>query len=312
MRGYRSLGGVVVFSLIYFFPTIASAADTLYFKGKIKVSKNVSYNYSLRFTVNKSLVTGYSLSDPGGPTETKTKISGTYDSVNNILSFEEKSVLRSKVDLQKNFLCFVKASLRLKRTKLIEELTGKFIGTEPGKATECATGEIKMINTNMVISFLKQKNVPPPPDSTKTTTAETKKDKELPTSKTIAVPETETIPTSKANTIMVADAKGKEFLITGNKIKLTIWDNGEVDGDRISILLNDKYILEDYMVTFSAKIIDVTLSDNAIDTVKIIAHNEGTLPPNTAAIKIESKLEQYPIITKANLNEIRTIYLRKK
>src|SRR6185503_6607158 len=159
MSGYRSAGFFVIISILFFFPTIVSAADTLYFKGKIKVSKSVSYDYSLRFTISeKNQVTGYSLSDPGGPTETKTKITGTYDSVNKIISFEEKSVLRSKVDLQKNFLCFVKASLKLKKTKFLEELAGDFVGTEPGKTTLCATGEIKLINTDKVRVFLKQKN----------------------------------------------------------------------------------------------------------------------------------------------------------
>ena len=57
---------------------------------------------------------------------------------------------------------------------------------------------------------------------------------------------------------------------------------------------------------------ELTLSDKEVDTIKIIALNEGTLPPNTAAIIIESPFEQYPIMTQAKLNEVRTIYLRKK
>lgn len=319
MPGYRSAGVFFIFSLLYF-STIASAADTLYFKGKIKVAKSISYDYSLRFTItDKNQVTGYSLSDPGGPTETKTKITGTYDSVNSIMNFEEKSVLRSKVNLQKNFLCFVKASLKLKKTKLIEELSGKFIGIEPGKTGQCASGEIKLINTNMVKAFLKQKNNPA--DSADKATTQIKKDKtgkipegkkEPPIDKPVESPVSITTQAKKENMITISDEKGKEFSITGNKIQLSIWDNGEVDGDRISILLNDKYILEDYVVTFSAKTIEVTLSDKEIDTIRIVALNEGKMSPNTAAIKITSKFEEYPIITKANLNEIRTIYLRKK
>ena len=58
--------------------------------------------------------------------------------------------------------------------------------------------------------------------------------------------------------------------------------------------------------------IELPLSGNAIDTLKIIALNVGTIAPNTAAIKIETPAEQYPILTKAVLNEVRTIYLTKK
>ena len=322
MPGYHPQRFFLTFSFLYLFTTSSSAGDTLYFKGTIKIAKNLTYNYSLRFTVSKNnQITGYSLSDPGGFTETKTKIYGTFDSVTSILNFEEKSVLRSRVDLQKNYLCFVKAKLTLKKVKLIEMLSGKFIGTEPGSTTQCATGEIKLINTDMVKTFLKQQK-PSLSDTANKATAQIKKEKtqkipevkekEVPENKLEGSPNTENTEVKKGNTITISDAKGKEFLITGNKIKLSIWDNGEVDGDKISILLNDKYILENYMVTFSSKIIEVTLSDRETDTIKIIALNEGNLPPNTATIKIESKTEQYPIITKANLNEIRTIFLRKK
>lgn len=312
MPGYPALKVFFTFSLLYLFASASSAADTLYFKGRIKVSKNVAYNYSLRFTISsKNQITGYSLSDPGGPTETKAKIYGTYDSVTHAFNFEEKSVLRSRVDLEKNYLCFVKATLTLKKTKFLEELSGKFIGIEPGKITPCATGEIKLINTDQVKVFLKQKN-PPPADTANKATVQIKKDKETPVIKPEEAPNTENPQVKKENTIVISDANAKEFSITGNKIKLSVWDNGEVDGDRISILLNDKYILENYIVTFSSKIIEVTLSDQEVDIIKIIALNEGNLPPNTAAIKIESSAEEYPVITKANLNEIRTIYLRKK
>jgi len=317
MRVYQALNFFLTLAFLYLFTINSFAGDTLYFRGTIKISNNLTYNYSLRFTVNSNnQITGYSLSDPGGFTETKTKIYGTFDSATNVLNFEEKSVLRSRVDLQKNYLCFVKAKLTLKKVNLIEMLSGKFIGIEPGNTLQCATGEIKLINTDMVKTFLKQQKSPSSDTTNKATVQikneKSKKEIESPKNKLEESPNTENTEAKKGNTITISDAKAKEFSITGNKIKLSIWDNGEVDGDRISILLNDKYILENYMVTFSSKIIEVTLSDMEIDTIKIIAINEGNLPPNTAAIKIESKFEQYPIITKANFNEIRTIYLRKK
>jgi hypothetical protein len=112
--------------------------------------------------------------------------------------------------------------------------------------------------------------------------------------------------------VKIADDKGKEFEITGSRIKLTIWDNGQVDGDRISIMLNGKYLLENYSTVAAPKIIETLLSGNELDTIKIIALNEGTIPPNTAAIIIETPSEKYQILTHANTNEVRSIYLKKK
>ena len=281
----------VLFVFFFLTANAASAADTLYFTGNIKVSKKVTYKYYLRFTIsNDNKLTGYSLTDPGGPNETKTRIFGAYDSLTKIIKFEEKGILRSKVDLQKNDLCFVRASLVLKKNKLFETLSGKFSGFATDKITQCASGEIRLINTDQAKNILKKINEP---DATNDKPGITEKN-------------------NRNNIIKLSDKKGKEFEITGNKIKLTVWDKGQVDGDRISILLNGKYLLENYSTTAVKKIIETTLSNNAVDTIQIIALNEGSIPPNTAAITIESPFEQYPILTQAKINEVRTIYLRKK
>ena len=283
----------IFFILVLFFFSISNgafASDTLYFAGKIKVSKSLSYKYYLRFTINiKNQLTGYSLSDPGGLNETKTRITGTYDSLNKIIKFEESNILRSRVDLKKNDLCFVSASLILKNTKLVETLSGKFKGFGADRTTQCANGEIQLINTDRAKAILEKiankEDNPEVIHSDKNT---------------------------KNKLIKIDDEKGKEFEITGNSIKLTIWDNGQVDGDRISIMLNGKYLLENYSTVAAPKMIETLLSGNISDTIKIIALNEGTLPPNTAAIIIETPFEKYKILTQANTNEVRSIYLRKK
>lgn len=306
----------VIFLYLFFNTNAAEAADTLYFSGNIKVSKKITYKYTLRFTINNySKLTGYSLTDPGGPNETKTRISGSYDSLNKVVTFEEKDVLRSKVDLQKNDLCFVKASLVLKKNKLVETLSGKFTGFGVDKATQCASGEIQLINTDKVKIILKRMNEPDElpkklspvekKDSNNVVKRENKPD-ELPKNLNPAEKK------SNTNVVKISDEKGKEFEITGDKIKLSIWDNGQVDGDRISILLNGEFILENYSAGTVKKIIEITLTDKGVDTLKFIALNEGDIPPNTAAILIESPFEQYRIMTEAKLNEVRTIYLRKK
>ena len=282
---------LIIFLYFFFNSNATLAADTLYFSGNIKVSKTVTYTYYLRFSINiENKLTGYSLTDPGGLNETKTRISGDYDSINKIITFQKNNVIRSKVDLNKNDLCFVRASLVLKKTKFFETLTGNFKGFASDKTTQCANGEIKLINTNKVKIILKNIN-------------ETNDNKIKPG----AIENN-----SSSKIIKISDATGKEFEITGNKIKLSIWDNGQVDGDRIAILLNGKYILEDYSTTAIKKIMEISLSGKEVDTLQIVALNEGTLPPNTAAIVIETPFEQYPIMTQAKLNEVRTLYLRKK
>jgi hypothetical protein len=280
--------------LICFFTLITcnvNALDTLYFVGNMKISKKTSYKYNLRFVISSdNKVIGYSLSDPGGVSETKTKIFGTFDSTKMVLTFEEKDVLRSKVDTKKSDLCFVKAKLKLKKTKILEQLSGSFSAYEMGGKEACASGQIKLINTNTAKVILKKMN-------------SIDEEKE---------PEDVDVSQYKEKVTKISDNKGAEFLVTGKKVKISLWDNGQVDGDKINILLNDKIILENYIVTTKVKVIEITLLDIEKNAIKVVAINEGTLPPNTAAIKIETATEAYPIITQAKEKEVRTIYLKNK
>lgn len=265
------------------------ASDTLYFVGNINLSKKVSYKYIIRFTIGKdNKVVGYSLTDPKGNDEIKTRIVGTYDSATQTLDFQEQNILRTNIDKEKNDFCFVKASLKLKKDRFFEVLVGNFTATQPGKTEPCAKGDIKIINTDRIKAIMAKFG-----------------------DKTEITPKQEE-PSNPKTPITIADNNIKYLSITGNNIKFTIWDNGQVDGDRISIQLNGKYILENYTLDTKVKEIEEILSGNAVDTIRIIALNEGTLPPNTATIRIESKYEKYPIEIQASLNEVRTIVLRKK
>jgi hypothetical protein len=284
----------VCLTVLILFCSFAHAGDTLYYEGKIIISKKISYNYILRFTISpQNVLTGYSLTDARGPNETKTKILGTYDSLANTISYEEKTVLRSKVDLQQNDLCFVKATLKFSKPKFFETLTGKFTGMQPGKTSPCANGEIKLIDTKKAKLVLNKLGGNQPHT-------------ENPASVHVGSD------TAPDGFIKVFNNTARELPFTGNMVKLTIWDNGQVDGDRISIMLNGRYILENYTLDSVTKVIESVLPDNEIDTIKVIALNEGTLPPNTAVVRIESKTEQYPVEVQAKINEVRTIYLRRK
>ena len=281
----------IVLSLFLILAKNSIATDTLYFAGSIKITKSIAYKYFLRFTIDKeNQLHGYSLSDPGGPSETKTKISGSFDSVKKTINFQESIVLRSKVDLKSNDLCFIRATLLLNKNKLVETLAGNFSGFKIDKVTECANGKINLINTDRAKVILNTWD---------------EQNKFNDNTKKIALE-------NSGKLLTLSNEKGKLLYITGNTVKLIVWDNGQVDGDKISITLNGINILDNYILAAEAKILELPLSGNAIDTLKIIALNVGTIAPNTAAIKIETPAEQYPILTKAVLNEVRTIYLTKK
>ena len=85
-----------------------------------------------------------------------------------------------------------------------------------------------------------------------------------------------------------------------------------MDGDKISITLTGKYVLEDYTITAEVKVIEIPLATKQVDTLKVITLNDGNLPPHTAATPIDTNFEHYPILTMAKMKEARTINLNKK
>lgn len=69
------------------------------------------------------------------------------------------------------------------------------------------------------------------------------------------------------------------------EVEISIWDAQKVDGDTISLMLNGKFVLENYALKKHPKKIRVTLKDNN-NSLVLYAHNLGTIPPNTATISI--------------------------
>jgi hypothetical protein len=75
----------------------------------------------------------------------------------------------------------------------------------------------------------------------------------------------------------------KEIPVTGDSIELRFYDNAEVDGDSISLFLNDKLIFEHIRLTEKAYTIKLAVSGlNATNDLTMVAENLGTIPPNTS------------------------------
>jgi hypothetical protein len=75
----------------------------------------------------------------------------------------------------------------------------------------------------------------------------------------------------------------REIQVEGDSIELRFYDNAEVDGDSISLFLNDKLIFEHIRLTEKAYIVKLAVSDLQADNELImVAENLGTIPPNTS------------------------------
>jgi hypothetical protein len=71
--------------------------------------------------------------------------------------------------------------------------------------------------------------------------------------------------------------------VSGDSVELHFYDNGQVDGDSISLFLNDKLIFEHIRLTDKAYSIKLSVRDlNSSNELIMVAENLGSIPPNTS------------------------------
>ncbi|MGC4037691.1 MAG: hypothetical protein QM764_17145 [Chitinophagaceae bacterium] len=75
----------------------------------------------------------------------------------------------------------------------------------------------------------------------------------------------------------------KEIQLEGDSIELRFYDNAEIDGDSISLFLNDKLIFEHIRLEAKAYIIKLAVNDlKESNELIMVAENLGSIPPNTS------------------------------
>jgi hypothetical protein len=100
---------------------------------------------------------------------------------------------------------------------------------------------------------------------------------------------------------------------TSDSLVITLYDNGEVDGDTVSVLMNGKVIMP--MVGLSTKAVRKTISTKDItDSIQIVmyAENLGSLPPNTGLLIVNDGKDRYEIRFSGDLKKNSAIVFRRK
>ncbi len=68
---------------------------------------------------------------------------------------------------------------------------------------------------------------------------------------------------------------------------VALYDNGEIDGDSVSLYMNNELILQHYKLTAQAKVLSVAIDKSLpVNRLVLFAENLGKLPPNTALMEV--------------------------
>lgn len=89
--------------------------------------------------------------------------------------------------------------------------------------------------------------------------------------------------------------------VASRDIVVRVWDGQTIDGDVISLYLNGKKVLNSFELTGSQHAISLTLDFEGYNYIAMWAHNEGDIPPNTAAMSIDDGTGERLVTLSADL-----------
>jgi hypothetical protein len=101
--------------------------------------------------------------------------------------------------------------------------------------------------------------------------------------------------------------------VESDSLKVSIYDNGEIDGDIISIFYNKQLILNSQKLTHKSIKINLLLDSlKATNEISMFAENLGLIPPNTALMVIDDGKNRYEISLSSSLEKNATVQIKRK
>lgn len=93
-----------------------------------------------------------------------------------------------------------------------------------------------------------------------------------------------------------------------DSIKIALYDNGEIDGDSVSLYLNNELLIQHQRLTDQAKTLIIAI-DRSLPVNKLVlfAENMGKLPPNTALMEVTVHGKTYNIFLSTDYKRNATV-----
>ena len=105
----------------------------------------------------------------------------------------------------------------------------------------------------------------------------------------------------------------QEIEVESDSLEVDFYDNGEVDGDSISIFYNNQLIAFNRLLSTRAVHFKIGLdTTREINEVTMFADNLGSIPPNTALMMLADGKNRYEVRLSSSLEKNATIKIRRK
>ena len=275
----------------------AAAQKKIVLNGTLVMKTGETFPYKLEITDSGNAIKGYSLTYQP-PDETKTTIHGKLDRSLRTLSFKEKDIVYSHSVPTKAFMCLVNATLDYVYEGGKYVLKGPVTSREADN-TACTQGEIVFTNEQEIqnlFAYHEQFD----------TVITMKKRVVAPVDATTAPVVQEPLVTDKVTT-----GVEKAYDWHSDTLVIDVWDGGTVDGDRITLQFNGETYLTNYFLQKEKKQLRIPISGYEVNTIAILADNEGSDPPNTASILLTDGTSKYSILAYNKKDDVALIRIRK-
>jgi hypothetical protein len=123
-------------------------------------------------------------------------------------------------------------------------------------------------------------------------------------------------PSGKISLVKEAASVFNEIRVDTGTVRIDFYDNAQIDGDTISVSVDNNVVVSHQMLTDKPITLNVT-----IDLVKqeheviMIAENEGSIPPNTALVIVTAGDKRYRLFLSSDSDQkkilVRFIYEKK-
>jgi hypothetical protein len=103
--------------------------------------------------------------------------------------------------------------------------------------------------------------------------------------------------------------------VENETVKIELYDNGDIDGDSVSLFYNGKVLLAHKKLTTQSITLELPVNNDEVNELVMYADNLGTIPPNTALMIVTDGNKRYEVRVTSDLKKsgaIRFVHTKKE
>jgi hypothetical protein len=105
----------------------------------------------------------------------------------------------------------------------------------------------------------------------------------------------------------------QEITVSADSVRISFFDNGDIDGDSISVFMNDRPILSNQELDVRGLNLYVKLdTTKSVNEISMFAENLGKYPPNTALMVIFDGEKRNEVYLSSSLTQNAVVRIRRK